>query len=72
MSVVENLLLMNAVCNGNLYLVINLHFSGTNIHADDDVALRMAAENGHLKVVKYLHSKGANINVLDDYQVIRD
>ena len=27
---------------------------GADIHADDDLALRWAAENGHLEVVKYL------------------
>ncbi len=27
---------------------------GANIHADDDYALRLAAESGHLKVVQFL------------------
>ncbi len=40
--------------NGRLDLVMIALNQGTNIHADDDYALRRAAYYGQLDVVKYL------------------
>lgn len=40
---------------------------GINIHADDDFALRCAAENGYLEVIRYLIENGANIHANDDF-----
>jgi ankyrin repeat protein len=40
---------------------------GADLQAQDDYALRWAAENGHLAVVEYLVNQGANIHAQDDY-----
>ena len=40
---------------------------GTDIHANDDEALREAADKGHLDVVQYLVEQGADIHASDDY-----
>ena len=44
------------------YLVDN----GADIHANDDCALRWAAEHGRLEVVKYLIDNGADIHARGD------
>ena len=40
-----------------------------DITADDNYAVRCAAENGHLEVVKYLHENEADITADDNYAV---
>ena len=44
------------------YLIDN----GTDIHFDDEYALRTSARNGYSKIIKLLIENGANINVGDD------
>ena len=39
---------------------------GANVHAEDDVALREAAEYGHTPVVDLLLKNGANVHARDD------
>jgi|SRR6185369_13248932 hypothetical protein len=43
-----------AATHGNLIGVKHFIDLGTNIHTDNDIALRRSAENGHLFMVKYL------------------
>ena len=50
----------------DLDVIKDLVKEGADIHANDNEALRWAAENGHLDVVKYLVSMGADIHALDD------
>ena len=52
--------------NGRLDQVIIALKNGANIHADNDIALRLASENGHLEVVKYLVENRANIHADND------
>ena len=46
-----------------------LYENGADITADDNYAVRWAAENGHLEVVKYLHENGADITAEDNEAV---
>ena len=41
--------------------------AGADIHAQDDIALRLSACHGRLAVVKYLVGRGANIHARDNY-----
>jgi len=41
----------------------NLMEKGSNIHAENDYALRWACEGDHLKVAKFLVEKGVNFHV---------
>ncbi len=47
------------------HMIISLNI-GANIHARNDIAVKMASKNGHLDIVKYLVSEGANIRARDD------
>ena len=40
--------------------------AGADVHADDDYALRWAAEKGHTQTVQILLANGANIHAKDD------
>ena len=40
---------------------------GANVHAQDDRALRRAAEYGHKSIVELLLRAGANVHARDDY-----
>ena len=55
---------------GDLESVKKLVKCGADIRANNDYALRWAAENGHLEVVKWLHQNGANIRA-DNYYALR-
>jgi ankyrin repeat protein len=59
--------LIDACRRRNLSAVKACVEQGADIHADDDVALRWAADNGHLEIVKYLIEQGANIHAMGDY-----
>jgi len=50
----------------DLQVIKELVEEGADIHANDDLALRWAAENGHLDVVKFLVKEGADIHVFDE------
>ena len=43
---------------------------GSNIHVDDDYALKWSAINGHLPVVKFLIKKGADIHAKNNRALI--
>jgi hypothetical protein len=51
----------------NFDIVIYLLSHGVNIHEDDDMAIRSAAEKGNLEMVKYFVLLGANISAQNDY-----
>jgi ankyrin repeat protein len=56
-----------AAKNGNLIGVKHFIDLGTDIHIDNDVALRRSAENGHLFMVKYLvEHYGAAVNATNN------
>ena len=59
-------LLKEAAEKGILSLVKYALEHGANIHAFDDVAVRIASTKGHLEVVKYLVEHGAYIHEYDD------
>ena len=59
-------LLFDAASIGNNALVAFLLDHGANIHGQNDLALRWAAENGHTETVKLLLDRGANIHACDD------
>ncbi len=60
--------LIEACIQGDLSQVKSLIIEGANIHADDDYALRWAAECGHLEVVKYLvEDHEANVHALNEW-----
>ena len=42
---------------------------GSNVHTDNEWALRWAAGEGHLEVVKYLIERGADIHAHNDYSL---
>ena len=56
--------LIEASSRGYLSLVKELLDRGADIHAENDYALRLAAEYGRLDVVKLLLDRGANIKIL--------
>lgn len=39
----------------------------TDIHYENDRAIRISAEYNQLEAFKYLHDNGANIRIMDDY-----
>ncbi|WP_175888215.1 ankyrin repeat domain-containing protein [Burkholderia contaminans] len=55
---------------GNLDAVMNCIQNGADIHANNDLALRMASGEGHLEVVKYLVEQGADIHGFDNQALI--
>jgi len=58
---------LNDACQvGKLEIVISLVSQGTDIHANEDIAVRWASLYGHLDVVKYLVSQGANVCAYND------
>ena len=61
--------LYDACYDGELEIVISLLEQGTDIHAENDYAVRRASGFGYLEVVKYLVSQGADINANDNYAV---
>ncbi|HBR70984.1 TPA: hypothetical protein DD799_04620 [Candidatus Dependentiae bacterium] len=44
---------------------------GAHVHADDDCALRWAADDGHTDTARLLLDRGANIHACDDYALRR-
>jgi ankyrin repeat protein len=62
-----NRLFIEASKLGILPVVRQLVEAGANVRADNDYALRWAAEKGHLETVKYLVSVGANVRARDDW-----
>ena len=46
-------------------------FTGADVRADNDYAVRKASKNGHLETVKYLVSQGVNVRADNDYAVRR-
>ena len=59
--------LIDASKTGDLSSVKYLIEMGADVHADDDYALRWAAEYGHLDVVRYLIERGADVHAGDDW-----
>lgn len=53
--------LVTAAATGALDMVKLALAGGTDVHFDDDLALRSAAFTGNLETVKYLVEKGANV-----------
>ena len=51
-----NDLLIESAKLGLLPVIKKLIEQGANIHADNDLAIRRAANNGHLETVRYLES----------------
>ncbi|MCK9596251.1 ankyrin repeat domain-containing protein [Candidatus Pacearchaeota archaeon] len=58
--------IVDAVINNNIQEVKYYIENGYNIHVEDDLALRWAAEKGYLDIVKYLIGHGANIHAEND------
>ncbi|BCS83709.1 ankyrin containing protein [Cotonvirus japonicus] len=54
---------------GRLEIVKFLVKQGTDIHIDDNCAVRWASRNGHLEVVKFLVKKGADIQANNNLAV---
>ncbi|MNV73869.1 Ankyrin repeat protein [compost metagenome] len=52
-----------AASKGRLDVVKYLVEKGTDIHAEDEGALRWAAYNGHIDVVEFLLEKGCPVDV---------
>jgi hypothetical protein len=56
------------VCEyGDLDALKELIREGVDIHANNDIALCIAAANGQLKLLQFLMDKDANIHATDDY-----
>ena len=55
-----------AASHGHLEIVNRLIDLGANIHASNELALRLAVSNGKLYVVKYLIESGADIHWKND------
>jgi ankyrin repeat protein len=53
--------LVTAAATGALEMVKLTLEAGTDIHFDDDLALRSAAFTGNLETLRYLTEKGANV-----------
>jgi ankyrin repeat protein len=62
----NNELLIKAAKEENFEIVRFLVKNGTDIHCNDDSALRWAAFCGHLDIVKFLFEQGADIHAEDD------
>jgi ankyrin repeat protein len=58
--------LSEAAKNGDLETVKKSVLSGAEIHAGDDLALRLAAFYGHFDVVRFLVESGADIHIDND------
>ena len=56
-----------AASNVNFEIVKRLLEAGADVHAEDDAALRDAAEDGHADVVKLLLEHGADVHAEGDY-----
>jgi hypothetical protein len=57
---------LSAIENGQLEVVQLLIANGADIHASDDLALRVAAQYGHIEVVQLLIANGADIHARND------
>lgn len=62
--------LRKAVIANDLDIVKFLVEHGADVHANNNRAVRRAAELGYLEIVKYLVSRGAYIRDCDDYAVV--
>jgi ankyrin repeat protein len=58
--------LFKAVKEGNLELLRYAVKIGTNIHAENEYALRVSANRGHLEIVQYLVENGADIYIYNN------
>jgi hypothetical protein len=54
-------------CEGRTETVRNLLVAGADVHAEDDWALRMAAERDHTKTVQVLLASGADVHAVNDW-----
>jgi ankyrin repeat protein len=59
--------LIDAARSGDLELVKKLTDQGSDIHAENGLALRNASRRGHLDIVKYLINNGSDIHAENDY-----
>ena len=55
-------LLWDSIKQGNLKKIKQLIEKGTDIHAEHDMALVIAAETGHLNIIKFLLKRGSHID----------
>ncbi len=62
-----NNMLAEMAKEGSVQGVFMMSSIGTNIHVDNDRALRLASEKGHLEVVRYLVEHEADIHAWNDY-----
>jgi hypothetical protein len=61
-----NNLLIESIVKKELALVIWSLKNGADIHAYDDLALRISVDSGNFEILKYLIENGANIHSRDD------
>jgi hypothetical protein len=60
--------IIGKVCEyGDLDALMELIGEGVDIHANNDIALCIAAANGQLKLLRFLMDKDADIHTTDDY-----
>jgi ankyrin repeat protein len=59
--------LINVSWNVKTGMVQKLLAEGANVHAWNDLALRLAATHGHAETVKVLLAAGADVHASDDY-----
>ena len=63
-------IMQHATITGNTIIVKWCLKNGANIHANNDIALQLAAELDHLEIVKILVANGANIRANNDIALI--
>ena len=61
--------LLEAIKNNDLESVKGWVEKGANLHANNDYALRRAADCGHLEIVKCLLEQGADLHAWNDYSL---